>query len=131
MTMRRKLLVLIALLFTLTACTSSNVSSIQNVDAETFISKISGGNTLIIDVRTPEEYNSGHLKDALNLDVESGAFESSLVSLDKSASYALYCRSGRRATIAANLMAKSGFKSIINFNQGGFAELAANGAPTE
>ena len=116
---------------TLTSCSSGGSSAITNVDAQTFIKEIQSENVQIIDVRTYGEYASGHLKGALNIDVESGAFDSGISNLDKNATYALYCRSGRRSTLAAERMAEAGFTKIINFNNGGFDQLAAAGAITE
>ena len=129
--MRKKLISIFLSILTLTSCASSGSSAIQNVNAEEFLSTISSANVNIIDVRTAEEFNSGHVKGAVNLSVESGQFDAALSDLDKSAQYALYCRSGRRATIAAEKMADAGFTSIVNLSSGGFAELANRGAPTE
>ena len=118
-------------IISLTGCSSSSNESVTNVEAEAFLSQISSGEVIVLDVRTPEEFNAGHLSGALNLDVQSGQFETELPKLDKAATYAIYCRSGRRSTIAAEKMANAGFTNIINFNQGGFAELAQAGAQTE
>ena len=68
----------------------------------------------LIDVRTAEEFAEGHVQGAQNVDVESGAFEAFIASLDKEASYSLYCRSGRRSAIAANLMAQAGFTKVTD-----------------
>ena len=70
--------------------------------------------TIIIDVRTPEEFAEGHLDGAVNLDVESGEFEAGLADLDPSASYAVYCRSGRRSALAADVMAQNGFDDVAD-----------------
>ncbi len=133
--MNKKLLIgIIAVLvssLTLTSCSSGGSSAISNVDAGTFISEVQSGNVKVIDVRTYGEFSAGHLQGALNIDVESGAFNSGIANLDKNATYALYCRSGRRSTIAAERMAEAGFTKIINFNQGGFEQLAAAGASVE
>ena len=133
--MKNKLLIGIISIFvtslTLTSCSSGGSSAITNVDAQTFIKEIQSENVQIIDVRTYGEYASGHLQGALNIDVESGAFDSGISNLDKNATYALYCRSGRRSTLAAERMAEAGFTKIINFNNGGFDQLAAAGAITE
>jgi rhodanese-related sulfurtransferase len=67
---------------------------------------------VVIDVRTVAEFAEGHVQGAINLDVESGAFQAKLSSLDKSVGYALYCRSGRRSAIAAELMATAGFTEV-------------------
>ena len=133
--MKNKLLIGIISIFvtslTLTSCSSGGSSAITNVDAQTFIKEIQSENVQIIDVRTYGEYASGHLQGALNIDVESGAFDSGISNLDKNATYALYCRSGRRSTLAAERMGEAGFTKIINFNNGGFDQLAAAGAITE
>ncbi|MFM1789524.1 MAG: hypothetical protein RLZZ12_873 [Actinomycetota bacterium] len=129
--MKKKLIAIFVSLFALTSCSSEGSASITNVDASTFISTISDPTIKVIDVRSLGEYSSGHLQGAQNIDVESGGFDAGIANLDKTATYALYCRSGRRSTLAAERMADAGFTNIINFNQGGFAELAAAGAATE
>jgi|DEB0MinimDraft_3_1074331.scaffolds.fasta_scaffold42022_3 phage shock protein E len=129
--MKKKLIAIFVSLFALTSCSSEGSASITNVDASTFISTISDPTIKVIDVRSLGEYSSGHLQGALNIDVESGGFDAGIANLDKTATYALYCRSGRRSTLAAERMAEAGFTNIINFNRGGFAELAAAGAATE
>jgi rhodanese-related sulfurtransferase len=69
---------------------------------------------IIIDVRTPEEFAQGHLEGAVNLDVEGGEFEAGLADLDPAAAYSVYCRSGRRSAIAADVMAQSGFAEVTD-----------------
>ena len=54
-------------------------------------------NFVIIDVRTPEEYASGHIEKAINLDYYSETFKDELNKLDKNKTYLIYCRSGRRS----------------------------------
>lgn len=129
--MKKILISIFVSLFALTSCSSESNAAITNVDATTFISTISDPNIKVIDVRSLGEFSTGHLKGALNIDVESGGFDAGIANLDKSATYALYCRSGRRSTLAAERMADAGFTNIINFNRGGFAELASAGATTE
>ena len=129
--MKKILISIFVSLFALTSCSSESNAAITNVDATTFISTISNPNIKVIDVRSLGEFSAGHLKGALNIDVESGGFDAGIANLDKSATYALYCRSGRRSTLAAERMADAGFTNIINFNRGGFAELASAGAATE
>ena len=129
--MKKILISIFISLFALTSCSSESNAAITNVDATTFISTISDPNIKVIDVRSLGEFSTGHLKGALNIDVESGGFDAGIANLDKSATYALYCRSGRRSTLAAERMADAGFTNIINFNRGGFAELASAGAATE
>jgi phage shock protein E len=69
---------------------------------------------VVIDVRTSGEFAEGHLDGAINLDVESGAFEQALSELDPTQSYIVYCRSGRRSSIAAAWMAEQGFADVTD-----------------
>ena len=68
--------------------------------------------SIVIDVSSASEFAEGHVQGAINLDIENGAFQAKLSSLDKSVGYALYCRSGRRSAIAAELMATAGFTEV-------------------
>ena len=70
---------------------------------------------VILDVRTPEEFNSGHIANAVNIDYKSPDFKEQLENLDKDKTYALYCHSGRRATASADIMNGLGFQNIYNF----------------
>ncbi len=80
----------------------------------------------IIDVRTPEEYASGHLQKAKhNFNVMSGEFKSKLDSLNKDETYYLYCRSGNRSGKAKKLMEQNGFTKVHNV--GGYQDLVDAG----
>ena len=117
-------------LLALTSCSSGSDLAITNVDAQSFLSKIEDKTVTVVDVRTAQEYQEGHLANALNINVESPDFASAIANLDKTKEYALYCRSGRRSTVAANEMAKAGFTLITNYNKGGFTDLANLGVAT-
>ena len=123
--MKKLLLTALASLLVLSGCSASN-SAIQTVDAPTWIQKTQDAGAQIIDVRTAEEFNTGHVANAINIDVESGNFEEGIATLDKAMTYSLYCHSGRRSAIAAGKMADAGFKNIINLN-GGFVDLLGAG----
>lgn len=69
---------------------------------------------IIIDVRDEVEFQSGHVDGAINLSLNEGVFQQEMMSLDPSASYVLYCRSGNRSGIAADLLLQSGFASAEN-----------------
>jgi rhodanese-related sulfurtransferase len=81
----------------------------------------------IIDVRTPEEFAAGHLADATNIPVEAADFSERIAELDPFAAYLLYCRSGRRSALAADIMAQAGFTDVVD--AGGLEQLLAAGAP--
>lgn len=109
---------------TLAGCSGGGNYTTQNV--QEFVSTISDPNVVVIDVRTPEEFASGHVANAVNMNVEGGNFEQEISALDKSKTYALYCRSGRRSANAAGIMSGAGFTSVITLD-GGAADLANAG----
>lgn len=66
----------------------------------------------MVDVRTPEEYASGHLEGAISMDWNSGQFEREMAALDKERPVLLYCGSGRRSEMAMSAMQQAGFKDV-------------------
>ena len=75
-------------------------------------------NFIILDVRTPVEYNEEHLESAHLLNVKSHSFEDELDRMDKNKKYFIYCRRGKRSIIACNLMKKHGFNEVYNITGG-------------
>lgn len=78
--------------------------------------------TVLIDVRTPEEFATGHLEGALNLPVELAAFPDQVAQLDPEGTYLVYCRSGRRADVAVEYLTSLGLEAR---NLGSVAEASA------
>ncbi|MDO5672424.1 MAG: rhodanese-like domain-containing protein [Actinomycetaceae bacterium] len=70
--------------------------------------------TVLIDVRTLEEYKAGHLKGAISLNFNGGEFKAELPKLDPTKEYMLYCRSGQRSANAAQLMREAGITNVID-----------------
>ena len=70
--------------------------------------------TIVIDVRTPEEFDTGHLAGALNINWQGAEFMQAVDVLDKSANYVIYCRSGNRAGQAIDMMTSMGFTNLTN-----------------
>lgn len=83
----------------------------------------------LIDVRTPEEYRQGHLKDALNVDWNSDDFDRMIQALDKDQPVYVYCLSGGRSASAAEKMRNSGFKEVFEM-KGGILAWNKSGNPT-
>jgi rhodanese-related sulfurtransferase len=82
-----------------------------------FESFITQDGVRIVDVRTAEEYATGHLAGATNIDVQSD-FAAGIADLDKDATYALYCRSGVRSGTAKQTMLDAGFTHVVDLSGG-------------
>ncbi len=82
---------------------------------------------VILDVRTPGEYQSGHVKGAMNVDYYAN-FEAEVQKLPKDKVYLLHCASGRRSGEATAIMRRLGYKA---YNIGGFGAVKSAGFPTE
>ncbi len=84
---------------------------------------------VILDVRTAEEFASGYIENAINIDYYSDTFRDELNNLDKDKSYLIYCHSGNRSGKALDIMAELGFKEVYNM-LGGMIAWNAEGLPT-
>ncbi|MEY4616226.1 MAG: hypothetical protein RJB66_1186 [Pseudomonadota bacterium] len=69
---------------------------------------------LILDVRTPVEFNDNHLVGAMNIDFLSPTFKGEVEKLDKNKVFKIYCRSGNRSGKALGVMRDMGFKDLEN-----------------
>ena len=75
--------------------------------------------SVIIDVRTDDEFSTGYIEGALNIDFYMGSkFISEIDKLDKSKSYFIYCKSGARSGQTCELMKQKGFKKVYNLEGG-------------
>lgn len=89
-----------------------------NVKADQFNELSKQNNVQLVDVRTKEEYDTGHIKDALNINVQDSSFLSQIDKLDKNKPILVYCRSGKRSNDATEIMKKAGFTRIVNLEGG-------------
>lgn len=100
-----------------------------NLDASTFARKITEKDVVLLDVRTVDEFSQSHIPDALNIDVQSDYFTADISALDKSKSYAVYCRSGKRSVLASEEMDQIGIANVYNLT-GGIMEWIESGRDT-
>ena len=123
---------LIALLFfniSLAGCKTqeSKPASITNVTADEVYKMLSSNKDyFILDVRSKEEFDSGHIEGAYLLPVSE--LENRLAELPQDKPIIVYCRSGSRSTSAANILLEKGFKEIFNMT-GGITEWQSKGFP--
>lgn len=115
----------IAVVGFLAGCSSSN-DAIKKVDPLAFNDVVTQPGVIILDVRTPEEFMTGHLVSAININLEGSDFASEVSKLDKNSTVAVYCRSGNRSGVATKQMAELGFTDMYDM-QGGIVEWQAAG----
>ena len=111
----------------LAGCSSGN-SATENVNVNEFSEVIKDAGVVILDVRTAEEFAQGHIAGSINIDVSSSDFVAKVSELDKTKTYAVYCRSGNRSAVATAEMEKLGFTSLYNMT-GGAIDWSAAGFP--
>jgi rhodanese-related sulfurtransferase len=122
----KKSIAIMASVLLLAGCSNSSTATDLNVSE--FSSKVTEAGIITLDVRTPGEFNEGHVEGAQLIDFQSGNFENEIATLDKSKTYAVYCRSGSRSGQAVKVMSDAGFTSVYNLN-GGVIDWANAGLP--
>jgi rhodanese-related sulfurtransferase len=80
----------------------------------------------LVDVRTPDEYASGYIKNAINIDIKGNNFIEGAVLLNKSKPVYVYCVKGVRSQKAAETLRDAGFSQVYNY-KGGFGEWTKGG----
>jgi rhodanese-related sulfurtransferase len=122
----KKVIASLAVVVLLTGCSSS--PSATDLSVSEFTGKVAEQGIVTLDVRTPGEFNEGHIEGAQLIDFQSGNFENEIAALDKSKTYAVYCRSGNRSGQAVKVMREAGFNNLYNLN-GGVIDWANAGLP--
>ncbi|MBP5372000.1 MAG: rhodanese-like domain-containing protein [Bacteroidales bacterium] len=105
----KHLFVLTLLLFPIWAFSQKSISSSEAAQLIHDTNEL-----LIIDVRTPIEYDSTAIQNAMNIDVKSNNFQENIQKIDKTKPILVYCRSGRRSLMAMNTMQQLGFAEVYN-----------------
>lgn len=98
----------------------------KSLSVEQFDKEVRKKDVVVIDVRTAQEFQSGHIKNAINLDFYAPDFTNKLKKLDKKARVLIYCRSGNRSGQALQLMQSIGFSNFADL-AGGTASWLAGG----
>mgnify|MGYP001319318247 FL=1 len=97
-----------------------------NLISDTQFIEIQDTEHILVDVRTIEEYESGHIQDAVNFDFYSESFQKEILSIEKSSSIILYCRTQNRSIKTANYLKENGYKEITVI-EGGITSWVKNG----
>lgn len=123
---------LFPLLFSILFLNSIQAQSFENIsvlDADSLIkANIENEDFVIMDVRTPSEYNRDHLENAYMRNFYDDDFQIQMDSLNKDFTYLIYCQSGNRSGQAFTIMQSLGFKTVYNM-LGGISMWKNNNLP--
>jgi phage shock protein E len=107
---------------------SATAPILTAVNASAALKLIQQPNVVVLDVRTPSEYATGHVRGAQNLDFRASDFAQQISQLDTAKTYVLYCASGNRSGQASKLMQAKDFSKVVN--AGAFMTLKDGGLKT-
>ena len=75
-------------------------------------------NVVVLDIRTPGEFQAGHIKGATNINFNDKDFSKRISALDKSKTYIIHCASGGRSGRACEQIKTLDFKNMLHMNEG-------------
>ena len=102
-------------------------AGVPSIDIETYLDEYEGKNNhVLIDVRTPNEFKSGHVAKAKNIPLNT--ISKKMKNIPKDKPVVLICRTGNRSGMAARQLAGAGYENIINL-KGGMMRWQAQGHP--
>ena len=116
--------VILSLVFVF-SCELINTTEISMISESDFV-EIQDSDYILIDVRTKDEFDLGHIDSAINLDFYSDTFQNDILSIDKNLPIVLYCRTNNRSTKTASILKDNGFKEI-SVLEGGITNWVKNG----
>lgn len=127
--MKIKVLSLMFLLLGFTSCLKNQADGVQVLDVATYEKKMAEPEVQLVDVRTPEEFNEGHIENAVNINFMSDDFDANVANLDKEKAVMVYCKAGGRSAKAAARLKELGFKAITDL-EGGISNWTSENKPT-
>lgn len=117
--MKQFILIVMSILGSFFGMSAQESDHIKVLEVKEFKEEITKSNVQLIDVRTAQEYDSGHIKNAVHIDFyQSDKFVAFFKTLDKSKPIYLYCRSGSRSRNASKILEDLGFQEIYDLKGG-------------
>lgn len=112
-------------------CTQqAKAQNLQLITSEEMEELLNLEDVQLVDVRTPSEYNEGHVPDAQNINFYDENFDQQIETLDKSKPIIVYCKSGGRSAKCASKLVEKGFEKIYDL-EGGFSQWKFKGLTIE
>lgn len=103
------------------AAANPNDPSARFLDKEKFAAAIKKKGAVVVDVRMPEEFEQGHIENAININFFDPEFKYKLLDLDRSKTYYLYCKNETRSKMSMKFMMDNDFKEVYVL-KGGYQE---------
>ena len=97
-----------------------------NIISESDFIELQDSEYTLIDVRTQDEFDLGHINSAINLDFYSDTFKNDILSLPKNETIVLYCRTNNRSSKTATILKENGYRDVLVI-KGGITEWVKNG----
>lgn len=117
--MKTKLIILsIAIALSAFSCTDTNQNEIKVVSPEEMKTLLEMEDVQLVDIRTPEEYQTGFIEYSQNINFLSPTFEDDILNLDKSKPVLVYCKSGKRSAKCSKKLKAAGFVKIYDLEGG-------------
>ena len=113
-----KQIVFLVVLFLILSCNTStkNNEVIELLTPTEF--KMQSQSATLVDIRTPQEFQQGHIENAINIDFYNRNFLSNFKQFNKNEPLFIYCRSGNRTSQAASKLAEMGFRKVYDLKNG-------------
>jgi rhodanese-related sulfurtransferase len=117
--MKHFLILLVFGVFAFAGCKEKESAGNTALDTDKFAEMISApSEKVILDVRTPEEFNEGHIQNAMLINFHDEDFKQQVNKLDKQVPVYIYCASGVRSDKAATILKQEGFKEVYVLEKG-------------
>lgn len=116
--MKIKIFSFLLVLVFFASCQAQEKKGFQLLPAKEFSNKVTSEKGQVIDVRTPKEFQQGHLKNAQNIHLYDQDFGQRIDKLDKKQTVYVYCKAGGRSAEAVEIMQNHGFVNIIELDGG-------------
>ena len=111
--------------FLLTLCKEQIKEPVSQITIETLKKDVMGKDVQLIDVRTTEEFEQGHIDDAININIKDiETFKSKISTLNKNKPIYIYCHKGGRSKKASEILKADGFTEIYDYS-GGWSQWSA------
>ena len=103
---------------TLTTGVQAQNQKTKDVRARAFKRQIAKEQVIVVDARTPDEYNTSHLENSVMVDFKADDFREKITKLPKNKTICVYCRSGNRSGQTMEILKQEGYLRVYNLKGG-------------